>query len=55
MVFGKEPDPEEARLIDVDFVLHAEQQESEEQSDETGMHGGARRTITAGACSVGER
>ncbi len=24
MVFGKEPDPAEARLIDVDFVLHAE-------------------------------
>ena len=24
MVFGKEPDPEEAKLIDVDFVLHAE-------------------------------
>lgn len=24
MIFGKDPDPEEARLIDVDFVLHAE-------------------------------
>jgi len=24
MVFGKEPDPEEAKLIDLDFVLHAE-------------------------------
>jgi citrate synthase len=24
MLFGKEPDPEEAKLIDLDFVLHAE-------------------------------
>lgn len=24
MLFGKEPDPEEARLLDVDFILHAE-------------------------------
>ena len=24
MLFGKEPDPEEAKLLDVDFILHAE-------------------------------